>query len=270
MGKRQSLSKKARFEVFKRDSFTCQYCGRSAPGVVLRCDHITPVAKGGDNHITNLITACFECNAGKSDRLLSDDTVLAKQHSELALIQERRNQLTMLKQWRDECSKIDDDSVALVEAVYSTNFAVTLNQSNRRSLLRLIKQFGIEEVLSSAEIACNTYVDSEDAWSKLSGILKSRAMDRELPGLGKVPYIAAILRNRGLYIGYELRDMTEAALRSGVAIDAVIALAKTERNWTCFRNALGDLFGYWDEPDDRQPFVDDGAPSNPFGDREVW
>ena len=37
--KRKSISKKARFEVFKRDSFTCQYCGRTAPDVVLHLDH---------------------------------------------------------------------------------------------------------------------------------------------------------------------------------------------------------------------------------------
>jgi 5-methylcytosine-specific restriction endonuclease McrA len=28
---RKALSKKLRFEVFKRDNFTCQYCGRAAP-----------------------------------------------------------------------------------------------------------------------------------------------------------------------------------------------------------------------------------------------
>lgn len=47
--KRKSLSKKTRFEVFKRDSFTCQYCGRSAPEVVLQVDHIKPVAKESRN-----------------------------------------------------------------------------------------------------------------------------------------------------------------------------------------------------------------------------
>ena len=45
--KRKALSQKIRFEVFKRDSFTCQYCGRKAPDVVLQVDHIVPVAKGG-------------------------------------------------------------------------------------------------------------------------------------------------------------------------------------------------------------------------------
>lgn len=47
--KRKSISKKLRFEVFKRDKFTCQYCGRKAPDVVLQIDHISPVSKGGKN-----------------------------------------------------------------------------------------------------------------------------------------------------------------------------------------------------------------------------
>ena len=54
--KRKSISKKNRFEVFKRDSFTCQYCGASAPDVLLEVDHIKPVASGGTNDILNLIT----------------------------------------------------------------------------------------------------------------------------------------------------------------------------------------------------------------------
>ena len=43
MAKRKGISKKTRFDVFKRDSFTCQYCGKSAPDVVLQVDHINPV-----------------------------------------------------------------------------------------------------------------------------------------------------------------------------------------------------------------------------------
>ena len=68
MAKRKNLSKSVRFEVFKRDSFKCQYCGKSAPDVVLEVDHIIPVSKGGDNDISNLITACFDCNRGKRDK----------------------------------------------------------------------------------------------------------------------------------------------------------------------------------------------------------
>ena len=68
MSKRKNVSNKTRFEVFKRDNFTCQYCGKSAPEVVLNVDHIEPVSKGGSNDISNLITSCFECNNGKGNK----------------------------------------------------------------------------------------------------------------------------------------------------------------------------------------------------------
>ena len=66
-------AKKKRWEVFKRDKFTCQYCGRFAPNVILHVDHIVPKSKGGKNDLNNLIAACEDCNYGKSD-----DTVDAK------------------------------------------------------------------------------------------------------------------------------------------------------------------------------------------------
>lgn len=44
-GKRQSTGKRLRFPVFKREFFTCQYCGAQPPDVVLVCDHIEPAAR---------------------------------------------------------------------------------------------------------------------------------------------------------------------------------------------------------------------------------
>ena len=93
MGKRKPLSKKIRFEVLKRDSFTCQYCGSKAPDVLLEVDHINPVKHGGNNSIMNLITACKGCNIGKSARKLSDDGVLKKQRKQIDDIAERRQQI---------------------------------------------------------------------------------------------------------------------------------------------------------------------------------
>ena len=56
-----------RFEVFKRDEFKCQYCGRSpkTDGIVLELDHVTPVCDGGRMEISNLVTSCRDCNRGK-------------------------------------------------------------------------------------------------------------------------------------------------------------------------------------------------------------
>lgn len=38
MAKRKGIPRSIRFEVFKRDMFTCQYCGRKAPDVILEVD----------------------------------------------------------------------------------------------------------------------------------------------------------------------------------------------------------------------------------------
>jgi 5-methylcytosine-specific restriction endonuclease McrA len=62
---RTPISKTLRFSVFKRDSFTCQYCGKMAPDVILEVDHINPVSKNGSGDILNLITSCYDCNRGK-------------------------------------------------------------------------------------------------------------------------------------------------------------------------------------------------------------
>lgn len=56
-----------RYRILERDNFTCQYCGRSAPDVVLNVDHRVPRSEGGTDEDGNLVTACQACNIGKSD-----------------------------------------------------------------------------------------------------------------------------------------------------------------------------------------------------------
>lgn len=65
MADRTKINDKLRFEVFRRDGYTCQYCGKSATEAELEIDHVIPVSKGGKNEISNLKTACKSCNAGK-------------------------------------------------------------------------------------------------------------------------------------------------------------------------------------------------------------
>lgn len=71
MAKREAISKRTRFEVFKRDGFKCQYCGHAAPSVALAVDHVQAVSTGGKNNRDNLITACVDCNSGKSNKPLA-------------------------------------------------------------------------------------------------------------------------------------------------------------------------------------------------------
>ncbi|MBJ7401548.1 HNH endonuclease [Mycolicibacterium sp.] len=61
-----AVSRRLRFEILRRDNHTCQYCGAKAPNVALTVDHVKPVALGGLDEPGNLVTACQDCNAGKT------------------------------------------------------------------------------------------------------------------------------------------------------------------------------------------------------------
>ena len=58
-----------RFNVFLRDRFTCQYCGKGFPTEELTFDHVTSRSRGGRTTWDNVVTACFNCNRRKGDRL---------------------------------------------------------------------------------------------------------------------------------------------------------------------------------------------------------
>ena len=70
----RTIPVRLRFQVLRRDGFTCQYCGRAAPHVKLHLDHVVPWSKGGRHELENLRTACQGCNLGKTDRLLDAET----------------------------------------------------------------------------------------------------------------------------------------------------------------------------------------------------
>lgn len=63
-----------RFKIFKRDNWTCAYCGRtsSEDKIKLEIDHKYPKSKGGVNDIKNYQTLCKDCNLGKGDCILNE------------------------------------------------------------------------------------------------------------------------------------------------------------------------------------------------------
>jgi HNH endonuclease len=61
-----ALAKRLRFAILQRDAHRCFYCGRAAPDVKLTVDHVVPVVLGGSDDPKNLVTACVDCNAGKT------------------------------------------------------------------------------------------------------------------------------------------------------------------------------------------------------------
>lgn len=99
MSARISLRPKTRFQVFERDNFTCQYCGKKPDehDVTLEIDHTVSVKDGGTNAIENLVTSCWECNRGKGVKsLLKRTKTVDDLEQELDLAKERLKQVKKL------------------------------------------------------------------------------------------------------------------------------------------------------------------------------
>ena len=93
----RKLSKK---EVFLRDRFTCQYCGKKAPDLTL--DHVVPRRQHGAHTWENVVAACNRCNLRKAGRTPAEASmVLVKQPrapdpNPYLILQNR----TILEEWR--------------------------------------------------------------------------------------------------------------------------------------------------------------------------
>jgi 5-methylcytosine-specific restriction endonuclease McrA len=61
------LDSELRHKVLKRDGHKCRYCGATYKHHV---DHVKPRSRGGKDTMSNLVTACANCNLSKGAREL--------------------------------------------------------------------------------------------------------------------------------------------------------------------------------------------------------
>lgn len=247
--KRKALPKKLRFEVFKRDSFTCQYCGRMAPDVVLEVDHIVPVAEGGTNDIMNLITSCHDCNSGKGKRKLSENEEVKKQQDMLKELNEKREQIEMMLQWRSELSQFEEEQIDKVEMLYASSCdGAGFNEEERKVISKLIRRYGFIEVYDCTRIAAKTYYspDNPDSdfvvFNYISRICYNRKLQSDMPILKDVNYIVKIAKNRLAYLNaYRLKGFLCKYMNLEDS-ENVKEIVKSCRNWTELKERLYTLF----------------------------
>lgn len=242
--KRKSIAKSVRFEVFKRDGFKCQYCGQLSPDVILHVDHINPVSKGGDNDIMNLVTSCVDCNLGKGARELDDDAAVTKQRAQLEELNERREQLEMMIQWRDSMKEMDSDVVDLVAPEIEEQIpGHEVNETGRKKIKSWIKKYGFKKVTNALETAAEKHlngpeVTNDDASKFFDAIPKICYVDQLPKDKRLVYYVRGIVRNRMYCNERAFFPIVNAALDAGMDIEDIVELAKTAKNWTEFRTEL--------------------------------
>lgn len=115
---RKGISKKLRFDVFKRDAFRCTYCGRQPPDVTLVADHVLPVKEGGETIAANLVTSCFDCNAGKGARVLGDVPPPYQSDAILAQLQQDAERRTLMLGMASSGAKDNNAIQVALDTVY--------------------------------------------------------------------------------------------------------------------------------------------------------
>ena len=248
-----ALSKKLRFEVFKRDKFTCQYCGIKAPDVILHVDHIRPRSKGGPDDLINLVTCCVDCNLGKGPRELSDDSAVVKQRSQSEDLQERREQVGMMIDWQHSLMDLDSEVVDHACELWCDLVGWDgVNGHGRKLLRQWIRKYGLEEVISAMRKSTEAYVkldasgeptdDSrEHAFDKITGICHISRVEKEKPYMKDVFYIRGVLKNRLDYVNLpQARELLEVAFTWGGSRDEMYQIAANCSNYTKFKNQMYD------------------------------
>lgn len=231
--RRQSISPRIRFEVFKRDTFKCQYCGAAAPDVLLQVDHIKPIVTGGEDDLLNYVTSCATCNGGKGPRELSDDSMVTRQRRQLEELQERRAQLEMMIQWRDGLQDLEDVKIQVLADKLDDRLAAHdshLSPAGRDNVRVWLRKFGFDAVLHGIQQAYDTEpVKLILQVEQFAAAAKKVAKEPQLRDYWR---IRARLRGRGFRYGPEwapindmrrafaqgwtIADMDEAA---GLAVD---------------------------------------------------
>lgn len=173
---RAPLSRRVRFDVFKRDEFTCQYCGAHPPAAVLECDHIHPVAEGGSDDLDNLVTACFACNRGKGAVPLAKvPQSLAEKAAEIADREEQLRGYSAVLEARRQ--RLEDEAWRVLGILFPGQD--TVQRDDLLSVRRFVERLGVHEVLDAAEVAASKRIYGRAFFRYFCGVCWSKVRERE-------------------------------------------------------------------------------------------
>lgn len=243
MAERKSLSKKVRFEVFKRDSFTCQYCGAKAPDVILEIDHIKPIFEGGTNDIMNLITSCRDCNRGKGKKTIDDNSVVARQRAQIEELNIRRQQLEMLLEWRDGLNCLENDIYNSAVDYWNNKWeSVCLSAQGIQKIKIAVKRYGLNKVFEMIDNQYDKHYDLQKDENSNSNFIFEKVLaclnyDSMPPHRQKIAYIKGILKNKMLYFNEKKFYCIIQNINNEESFDLLCYISEELKNYQKIKNS---------------------------------
>lgn len=176
---RTPVSKKTRFDVFKRDQFQCAYCGaHPSETVLLEVDHIHPVAEGGTNDIDNLVTACWDCNRGKGSGLLS--SIPQSLEEKAAMVAEREGQIRAYHAILEMRQERKEEELWSVAEIFMDRFSEdSIHRDRLVSIRMFLERLNVFAVREAMEIACARKYSTTAVFKYFCGICWNKIKDGE-------------------------------------------------------------------------------------------
>jgi len=203
--------------------------------------------------LTNLITACMPCNLGKRDVALNEHAAVNKARAQMDELQERREQLELMMQWRESLRDLDQEAVERIAEYWQGHTpGWSVNDNGKRSIKKWLQQFSVEEICKAMDAAATSYLEfngekvTEESWSlafdKIVGICRVNRASETDPDIKQLYYIRGILRKRipGYFDDAKSLQYLKNARSWDIPLEELSTMARSVNNWSGFTAAVGE------------------------------
>ena len=169
-------------------------------------------------------------------------------------LQERREQLELMMQWREGLRDLDEVAVERLTQYWEKHApGWSVNDGGKRSMKKWLHTYSVAEVCVAMDTAATQYLKfdedktvTEDSWDvafhKIPGICRVRRASVSDPDLKQLFYIRGILRSRipGYFDEPKALQYLKNARSWEVPLDRLTEIALAVKNWSQFLDALGE------------------------------
>lgn len=170
-----AVTKRTRFEVLRRDDYTCRYC--RSKNNELTVDHVVPVSLGGTDKPDNLVACCRDCNFGKGSAAPDQALVANVEDDVVRWAAARKRAAENLASYRNRWAAAH--AYFLGEWTSWDKLEDYLPLDWKTSIDGWLDQgLAMEQIDEAVEIALSKRsVRSQDVFRYMSGILKNKLIE---------------------------------------------------------------------------------------------
>jgi hypothetical protein len=153
--------KRIKYEVFEKDSFKCQFCGKGVPLVTLQLIRIQDTQQNDEWLDTAFLsTSCKICEKKKSG---VDEKILNNGYLSIDELEERLQQLKMLINWRRGMLNIRKQQLANLVSYWEKKLpGFSVDNDQKKFMATYISKYSSDEIKSAMDMAVDKFIKYSD------------------------------------------------------------------------------------------------------------